>query len=151
MPRFSLTMRTNGFCFRHRRGKPSTGPSSVTPGLTKAVRRRQRAAHQVDRGHRQVHVCQPQFLDHLGGVAVAEGREGADHAAALGVVRAGVGLRAAFGRADLDLNNHRFCSLEQPGLDQWVERQVAGGGIAAHPADIAARVFISARCSSGRP
>ena len=51
----------------------------------------QGAPYQVNRGNRQVDVGNAQFLDDLGSMAVAIGRECAHDAAALGVVRAGVG------------------------------------------------------------
>ena len=93
-------------------------------------------AHQVDRGHGQRDLRQAQLLDHFGGVAVPEGREGADHAAALRVVRARVALRAAFGRADLDLDDHRLVEVQQTRFDQRQQGQDAGGGVAAHAADV---------------
>ena len=106
-------------------------------GMQAAMRGRQHAAHQVDRGYRQGHVGQAEFLHHLGGVAVSKAREGPHHAAALRVVATGVAFCAAFRRPHLDLQDDWLGSIQQAGFDQRQQRQDPGSGVAAHPADVA--------------
>ncbi len=60
------------------------------------------------------------------------------------MVRAGVALRAALRRADLDLDYDRFLRLDQLGLHGRQQRQVGGGGVAADPAGVVRRAQLVA-------
>ena len=100
------------------------------------MRARQDAAHQVHCGHRQGNILQAQFLDDLRRMAMPEGRKGPDHVGAFCMVRAGISLRSRFGGADLHFDDDRRRRIDQIGLDQRQQSQVAGGGVAAHAADV---------------
>ena len=86
-----------------------------------------------------MHVGQSRFLDHLGGVPVAGGRVGADHARPFRMVRAGIRAGAGFGGTHLHLDDDRLGRIDQPVLHQRKERQIGRRGVAPHPADVTRR------------
>ena len=77
-----------------------------------------------------------QRLHNLGRVAMARGRKGAHGVAAVGVVRGRARRGAALGRAGLDLDDDAALAVDQVGAEERPDRQVGGGGVAAHAADV---------------
>ena len=150
MPRFSLTMRTKG----SRLATAAVGFPQVFfghAGFHNDMGSCQHAAHQVHRGHGQVHIFQAQLLDDFGGVAVPVGGEGADHVGSFRVVRAGLPSAPPSDEPTLISTITGLVQIHQPGFDQRQQGQVAAGGIAADAADVTGAPSIRSRCISGRP
>ena len=118
------------------------------------MRRREDAAHQLDRGHREIHArtraAEGELLLDLRRVAVPDRAERADDADALRVVRVLGRLATAFARADLALDDDGSRAIDDVGGEEREQRE--DPAVALQPAPVTCRApLIRSRCSSGIP